>query len=255
MALLRKKRPKEALSAFRKVVEINPDDVDASYFLSVLGARAAPEKAPAEYVKGTFDSCAVDFERILEGKLGYRVPELLSASIRKILKGRCSNLNIVDLGCGTGLIGDHIKDIANKLVGVDISEKMLHVASAKNIYDELITDDIEIALSKMDRQFDLVVAADVFVYLGELSALFRQVARVLKIGGVFAFSVETAEATASYVLRDTGRYAHAVEYINSLSANVGMKEQIQDPIIVRTEHGAPVTGHIFVLEQQGTLVK
>lgn len=63
--------------------------------------------------------------------------EIQSAHNGDVLSYLNGSLDILDLGCGTGLIGSWFKDYARKLVGVDVSPTMLDMATKKGCYHEL----------------------------------------------------------------------------------------------------------------------
>ena len=84
-------------------------------------------------------------------------------------------LDILDLGCGTGGAGAWLKDYARSLVGVDLSDNMVELARKKMLYQELHVQPLNAYLQTCTKTFDLVVAADVFSYVGQLEETFRQV--------------------------------------------------------------------------------
>lgn len=63
--------------------------------------------------------------------------EIRSSHNGDVLSYLNGSLDILDLGCGTGLIGSWFKDYARKLVGVDVSPTMLDMATKKGCYHEL----------------------------------------------------------------------------------------------------------------------
>lgn len=130
--------------------------------------------------------------------------------------GRLRFRNAVDLGCGTGLCGERFRDVADRLVGIDLSPKMIRKAGEKKLYDALRLGDIVEILDQDDKYYDLILAADTFIYLGDLEQVFRSIARRAGAGALFMFSTETCE-TGTYVLRRTCRYAHSRHYIQSLA--------------------------------------
>ena len=166
---------------------------------------------------------------------------MLQASVR-------SPSDILDLGCGTGQCGLALADIKRRLVGVDLSPKMLALAQAHGVYDELHAGEVNAWLSSSrDSSFDVIVASDVFIYIGALEDVFRDVARVLRPHGVFAFSIEEHDG-APHSLRSSGRYAHSHAYIIEL-ARTGFAAISAKPCVIRTEGGAPIPGGLYVLAQ------
>jgi predicted TPR repeat methyltransferase len=151
------------------------------------------------------------------------------------------------LGCGTGLGGLVLRRFASSLVGVDLSPGMIEKARQRKIYRELIVDDLTAAMRKLGRRFDLIAAADVFVYIGDLAPVFQAAAGSLRPGGLLVFSVEVDESAQTYILRQTRRYAHSLNYIRSLAqANALIEVSIRREVL-RTEQGKDVEGWIVVL--------
>src|SRR5690606_25849867 len=153
-----------------------------AYKLAALRGDPAPESAPAEYVAGLFDQYAEEFDAHLTGELGYQTPQRLREPFDG-LAGGATGLRVLDLGCGTGLSGLVFRDCAAHLAGVDLSPRMLDKARGRGIYDELHCADLVQALERPGPDWDLMLAADVFVYLGDLGAVLRAAARALRPGG------------------------------------------------------------------------
>lgn len=237
-----------AEQAYREAIRIRPDYPDAHYFLATLGSGSLLQRAPAEYVVRTFDEYAETFDNELVNKLQYQGPEMLLDAVQATLVGR-RNLDVIDLGCGTGLCGTLFKPLARTLTGVDLSPKMAAKARARSIYDEIEVGELTIALLKREQAFDLAIAADVFIYIGELASVFEAVAQTLRSGGGFAFSVETAKTGEGqrYVLRNTGRYAHSQAYITELAHRHFFELVLQKGVDIRLENGQPVRGDIYML--------
>ena len=206
-----------------------------------------------DYVRALFDGYAENFDRDLEGKLRYRVPELLRAAVTRVWNGANPTCAILDLGCGTGLCGKVFAPHIRHLSGVDLSPKMLARAAATGLYHELAADDIVRWMNLTERRFDLVLAADVLVYLGDLRPLFEAVRRVLIPGGLFAGTVEQLPATEGqdFLLQPKRRYAHAESYLMRLTESHGFLPITLEPCIPRHEAGQPVSGMLFVI-QAGT---
>jgi predicted TPR repeat methyltransferase len=150
--------------------------------------------------------------------------------------------------CGTGLTGGVVKPYSTWLTGVDLSAKMLAKARARGIYDELIEQELEAFLQMTDARFDLIVCADVLVYVGELSAIVAGAARSLKNGGYFYFTLEKADAIPSgtgYELGPRGRYSHHRSYVRRLlEPNFELIQM--DDMVIRLEGGQPVTGMVVI---------
>jgi predicted TPR repeat methyltransferase len=152
------------------------------------------------------------------------------------------------LGCGTGLLGARLRPLARALAGVDISASMLALARQRQIYDNLVCGELVAFMQMQDTGFDLVVAADVFGYIGDLARVFQEARGRLRAGGVFGFSVEASE-DQDFVLRATLRFAHSAAYIRRLSADHGFALETIESKVIRQEDGNEVIGHLAVLRR------
>jgi len=239
----------EAASLFERVLELDKNNGMAQHLLAALQGRTTAT-APESYVAGLFNGAAGSFDRHLVEVLEYKVPQYLKTAVSTALDEDNNSLDILDLGCGTGLCGPLFRQQAKKLVGVDLAPRMLEQAAELGVYDQLITGDISSVLRKSKSAYDVVLAADVFIYVGELEQVFEAVERALKPGGLFAFSVESGIDSDGYSLLATGRYAHSVSYIKTVAAATGLREANIDAKVLRIDRGTPINGHIFVLKRQ-----
>ncbi|SFG08022.1 methyltransferase domain-containing protein [Neptunomonas qingdaonensis] len=203
-------------------------------------------QAPREYVESLFDSCAEQFEERLVKQLHYRLPERMVEQLLPLLPRR--SLNAIDLGCGTGLLGKALSPHANiaSLTGIDLSEKMLKQASKSGCYQHLIHGDIVDKLTP-SGEADLIMAADVLIYLGDLCALFSNSYQALSAGGLFTFSIERCEE--AWKLTPSGRYQHSPDYIKRLSEEMGFIHHLSSECQLRLEKNKPVTGDIYILQK------
>lgn len=237
----------EALKYFEKALSIDPENALAKHLAASLHGKLA-KTPPKEYVKGLFDGFAENFENILVDELEYSIPAELKSMVSQ-LSPESKELNILDLGCGTGLVGECFIDIKHELVGVDISEKMISEAHKKNIYDSLYTDELIEFLLQNTKKYDLVIAADVFVYLGDLSEIFSGVRNIIETGAYFAFSVEGLDReNEEFVLRSTGRFAHSSSYIESLARTFKFDVADIKRTNVRKEKSEWIPGYCYILE-------
>ncbi|MFQ5533425.1 MAG: tetratricopeptide repeat protein [Sphingomonadales bacterium] len=247
-ALARLDRIDEARAAMEKGLSLNPEDETMRFAVAAL-ADEAVDTAPEAYVTKLFDGFAAHFdEQLLEG-LEYRTPELLSEAVRRVLEQGERKLTVVDLGCGTGLCGPHFRDISGRLVGTDLSPKMIEKARERGGYDELRAESLEETLGKADQDLDLAIAADVFVYIGDLDPVFAAARLALKPRGLFAFSIEVTE-DESFSVGTTFRFSHSHAYMSELARRHGFEVLIREAAILRKESGKPVEGAIYVLRGQ-----
>lgn len=236
----------DAIVAFEQARAIDPEDRHgASLRLTRLGAVLGPMSDG--YVRTLFDGYALTFDAALRTGLGYRAPELMLAAVRAARPDMTFG-DALDLGCGTGLGGAAFKPFCKELTGVDLSPAMVTQARAKNIYDRLAEGEIVEFLRAEAAGgvfYDLILAADVFIYLHDIAEVFAQAARVLTPGGLIAFSVETHDGEG-VILRDTLRYAHSPTHVREALAAAGLERFSLDAAAVRSEKGVPVSGLVGV---------
>jgi predicted TPR repeat methyltransferase len=154
---------------------------------------------------------------------------------------------VLDLGCGTGLCAPLFRTWARRLVGVDLAPKMIEQARQRGLYDELILGDVLVPLHQPDSGYDLIIAADVFVYIGNIEAIIKAGKMALSGRGYFAFSTELHHGPEDFVLRTTGRYAQSPQYIERLAVTNGFKILRRKTVMLRKDVGAPIEGDIYVL--------
>lgn len=237
-----------AAEAFRRAVALDPSDrLGARLRLAKLGARGGAGAMSAEYVRNLFDQYAPRFDRELVSALSYRGPALLLDAVQRIAPGRKFSRTL-DLGCGTGLMGEAIRAHATELVGVDLSPAMIEAARRKNIYDRLEAEDVLTFLRGESDTFDLVLAADVFVYLDNLNDVLHAVARAST--GLIAFTLETHEGHG-VILRETLRYAHSELHLRDAAQSAGLDVRLLERASTRTERGKSVEGLLAVLSPCG----
>ncbi|HKJ65482.1 MAG TPA: tetratricopeptide repeat protein [Desulfopila sp.] len=241
------KRFGEAEEHFKKVLEIKPDDEAALFMLQSLGAVSSiPEAAPVEHVRRIFDQCAGTFEKVLVQDLEYKTPELLFNLVYPHLT---KELNVLDLGCGTGLGAQLYRPFAQRMTGVDISSKMLKKAAEKNIYDTLEVLDIFQQWS-FPQKFDLICCSDVFVYFGNLERIIASISANLLHGGITAFSVERLEDNdINYRLHSGGRYLHSENYIRDCLNKHGLQIVEEAKADIRKQSGNTVEGLLIVADK------
>jgi predicted TPR repeat methyltransferase len=225
-----------------------PKNEVARHWAAALGGKSAtPERMPDVLVRNVFDGFASQFESTLEG-LGYRAPELLGALLAERLKGREGSLAILDAGCGTGLMGPHLRPWAALLDGVDLSAGMLEQARARGLYDHLAAMELTGFLAASRAAYDLIAAADVLCYFGALEEVFSKARAALKPGGRIVFTVEAGEAKG-FTLGASGRYAHGEAYVRETLAGSGFNLEHLAPDHARTEAGKPVPCLAVVAER------
>jgi predicted TPR repeat methyltransferase len=249
----------KAVTAYEKVAELDAEGLFAAELkLAVLGAAETPEQPPSRYVEGLFDDYADRFETSLVTKLDYSVPQKLAELIGKAADGGVFD-TIVDIGCGTGLLGVEIRSLAKRLEGFDISQNMLAKAEEKGLYDYLGQADLSLEAdasglfnpAMAQHRADLVAAADVMMYLGSLETVMLLVSALLARSGFFAFSVEDAGDEEGFVLRESLRYAHSKSYVTGLLERAGFSLIEIRKTIIRKDAGKPLAGILFLARAKG----
>jgi predicted TPR repeat methyltransferase len=230
-----------AAQAWAMSLKLDPADRQgAALKLQLIGREPATGAPPSAFVETLFDHYAETFDDALVEKLGYRVPEFLQRAIRSARPGRFGL--VLDLGCGTGLMGERLRPIADRLEGVDISAKMLKKARAKGLYDKLTKADLR-DFSHDGQAADLVTAADVFIYVGALDGVVNNVTAMLAENGLFAFSVEKlGEGEGDFALRPSRRYAHSQAYVRRVLADNGFSILSLETKIIRQDRREAVDG-------------
>jgi predicted TPR repeat methyltransferase len=249
VAFLAKQHTGFALRHFREALRLQPNNEAIQYTVQMLAQDQRLLASPPEYIKNLFDSYADHYDLHLRTGLDYQIPEFLLAAVKKVIKNSASRLDILDLGCGTGLCGTTFKPLAKSLTGVDLSPKMLEVAATKNIYDALITDNLQTFLAQKQATYDLIIAGDVLVYLGDLKILFADTRHALREQGLLAFNTEITDQV-DYVMSQSGRFAHNQSYLDQLAKQHNFKIMAYQKIILRLQNNEPIYGHLYLLQAQ-----
>ena len=237
-----------AQSAYRRCLDLDPDDhLGAALGLTLAGGTAPPAKPPEAYVRKLFDEYADRFDEALVEKLHYQAPALLARAVAEVM-GPAQDLRVFDAGCGTGLAAVALKPWAARIEGCDLSPVMVAKARERGLYDKLSAGDAVQTLAGHDGTFDLVVAADVLVYLGDLSPMFQAAHRALAPNGLFAFTAERTDDRA-WVLGAKHRYAHSGPYLQAQAKAAGFDVCLIEEAVTRQDGGEPVPGWLVVLRR------
>ncbi|HEB51286.1 MAG TPA: tetratricopeptide repeat protein [Desulfobulbus sp.] len=235
-----------ARDLYRRLLAARPGHPAASHMLAALEGRAVAEP-PGDYVRDLFDQFSEYFEEKLLEKLGYRVPFLLHELLVELTGDPVRYGRAIDLGCGTGLVGETFRSTCDHLTGIDLSPRMIEVAAGKQVYDRLAVSDLVPYLERSKTPYDLLVAADVLIYLGDLAPLFEAAFRAAGKGAFFVFSTERGES--GWALRPTGRYAHGRDYIAGMAAATGWQVAAERESGLRREGGDWLEGDLWVLRR------
>lgn len=232
-----------AIAAWKMARDADPEDYHGARLqLARLGAGDSTPPMTATYIRRLFDQQAASFDETLIGRLDYHGPRILLEAVRSIAGAPLRIGSMLDLGCGTGLGGAEFRPHVDWLVGVDLSPAMIAKARAKGIYDRLAVLEL---LRLLDAEagahalYHLVLAADVFMYVNNLTAVTAAAARVLAPEGLLAFTIETHPGD-SVVLQPTLRYAHGAGHVRIAIADAGLNLRCLNHAVTRTENGVPV---------------
>jgi len=237
-----------AAEEFSKAVELNPDLSVSKHMLAVAnGTNEA--RADNEYVTDLFDEYAHRYDDH-QKDLKYRVPEHINDAVQRLYSESAlsGEVSVLDLGCGTGLCAPYLNGISEVLVGVDLSPDMVKLADKLDLYSELVVGDMSECMEARQNIFDLAVAGDVFVYIGDLEQEFNSAQKTLKNNAFLVFTVQVNDQANNYELTDTGRYNHADSYIMNLANKHGFNRRFSTNIISRVDYGVPVNSRVYVFQ-------
>lgn len=262
-----------AIGRYEEILKRDPGDVVSKLLLAALRGDT-PAAADPGYAKAVFESYAANFEAHLTATLEYRLPEHIPALLEKLDGEDAWYSRALDLGCGTGLLGAQVRSYCDNLTGIDVAEAMIAKARQKAVYDRLIVGDMKATLEAEEGLFDLVLCADVLVYVGELQRLFHAVRQRCHPGCSFLFSTELlgaeqvaelgarssagASATDSgltgkseggndYRLLPSGRFAHSDAYVKRCAGETGFSLRHSEHLPLRKDRGSWLTGGLYVL--------
>jgi predicted TPR repeat methyltransferase len=247
-ALLALNRGKEAVSVFHQALSKDEQDLSgAGLELAKLGIL--PEKALREgFIRSLFDAYAPRFEAHLTQELHYRAPLLMMNMLEYHFPQRHYN-RVLDIGCGTGLMGEAIRPHCAWLAGCDLSPVMMAQAQMKGVYDHLAAEEAIHFLKKQTDQADLILAADVLVYMGDLALLFFAAEQVMHDESCFVFTVQDYDGSG-FQLGDDARYAHSKEYVKSCLANRNLIIFEEEDVSTRRDQGKDVAGTLYLVKKK-----
>ena len=254
------KQPEKAREAYQKWAELAPDDPKPRFMLDAMASHmspetALPERAPDDFVANYFDQYAHTFEQHANSIMRYQVPAMFKRLVDHLGFAGLDDVMALDLGCGTGLCGEFLAPIAARLDGIDLSPAMIKASKEKGYYTNLIQAELVPGMQGLPKQsYDIILAGDVFCYIGDLEPAFAEVRERLSARGRFIFSVESMtynevdKGAKHYTLRDSGRYAHHRDYIHDLTERMGIPLVLSGHETLRLEYGKPVAGWVMVAQ-------
>jgi predicted TPR repeat methyltransferase len=250
-ALVQLGRLDEAAQLYREWLATDPDNPVIKHHLAACSGGAVPERASDAYVEKTFDAFAATFDANLAA-LGYRAPSLVAGLLSEMLPAPAKQFDVLDLGCGTGLVGPLVKAWSRRLDGCDLSAGMLEKAARRGDYDALRHAELVSDLRAHPAAYDLLLCADTLCYFGDIGDAMQAAKQSLRDGGSFVFTVESWEDDESpYHLQTHGRYAHRRDYVQSTIEQAGLRLHTLRAETLRMEAGRPVAGWLVAALRQG----
>ena len=245
-------RLEEAADIYQQWMQEEPDNPIPVHMYAACSQKEVPMRASDGYIQKHFDLYAETFNENLVDSLSYRGPQLIGQMLEVLPASK--QYDVLDLGCGTGLCAPMIAPYARTLCGVDLSGNMLEKARQRGGYDQLHKQEITGYMASQNDVFDLVLAADTLIYFGALDQVFGQIARVLRSGGHFTFTVETMEEAQTilggYQLHPSGRYRHGIDYVGEMLTKAGFELLHMREGVLREEIKSPVAGMVVLARRR-----
>jgi len=245
-------RSQEAADVYREWAAREPQSAKARHMVAAVSQRDVPARAADDYVRELFDDAARSFDANL-AKLNYRAPALVVAALLReagrapAAAGISRGLAIVlDAGCGTGLCGPLLRPHCERLIGVDLSARMIERARGRQCYDELVVAELSTFMRTRPNLFDAIVSADTLVYFGALEEPLSAAHGALRDGGLLVFTVESLPSPSpqGFRLQAHGRYAHSEAYLRDALIGAGFVITNFEAATLREESGEPVSGAV-----------
>jgi predicted TPR repeat methyltransferase len=231
----------KARDIFDEWLREEPDNAIARHMLAACSGEQVPARASDGYIEAVFDNFAASFDSKL-ARLSYRAPALVAAMVTELPIEPSKSFDVLDAGCGTGLCGPSLAPYARRMVGVDLSARMLDQAKERHVYDALVKGELTEYLRDSVGAFDLIVSADTLVYFGPLDGAVGAAAAALRPGGRLIFTVEEwVDGAGEFCLNPHGRYTHTRRYVEQLLVDANLRPEIVGANL-RTEGGLPVAG-------------
>jgi len=248
------RRTDEAAANYEAWLRIEPDNPIARHMLAACTLSEVPARASDAFVTTMFDGLAGSFDEALH-RIEYRAPALVGQALQRAAGEPRQELGIVDIGCGTGLLAPYLRPYARRLVGVDLSPKMLAQAAKRALYDESVVAELGSFLRASPGGFDVVASSDTLVYFGDLGEVLAAARRSLRPGGTLVFTLEheanQAETPAGYRIHPHGRYSHTEPYVRGGLAEAGFERVEVEKATLRREGDAYVEGLVVAARAAG----
>lgn len=233
---------------YHRALEVEPENTSLLFLIAALEQKPTPE-IPSDHIKNLFDHYAGHYDQHMQKDLQYTVPQQLYQLFTAQITPEPKSLCAIDLGCGTGLMGEYFHPFCHTLVGIDLSPKMLTQAASKYFYTTVTQQDNIKYLKKLNQDVDLILAADVLGYYGDVEPLFAACEQALRTQGYFLFSIETHGHFDDYLLAPHARFLHNLHYIHNLATDHHFTIIAEQKTILRHEQHEPVHGQLLLLQK------
>lgn len=229
---LQMKEHAKAAQEFRRTLQLDPTHRQARFMLSGLASLPAeqmPRTMPPEMVVGFFTQIAPEYDQLAEANQ-YQGPRLVAEACRPYLR-KTTDLHLIDLGSGTGLVAKPWRGLCRETLAVDMTPAMVAASQVARsgdnpTYDRVLNDDINAIApgTFMPGATDVVLCIDTAQFVGDLAPLFKLAAQVLSEQGLFVVTTEPHNAPLGFgVNPDSGRFGHTNEYVRKLGAAHGLE--------------------------------
>jgi predicted TPR repeat methyltransferase/thioredoxin-like negative regulator of GroEL len=243
----------QALDYFKKAYQLQPENFTAKHMIDAITENPETKQTPPNFIQALFDQYAYNYNDHVKTQLKYQVPSLIREALSPYANQDTLYQKILDLGCGTGLMAPYLSDICMKLIGVDLSENMIEMAKRLGAYYKLYHDNILHFLPKHLNEFDLIVAADVLCYFGDLKEILIYCQHALMADCLLVFTVEylnnPAKKNQPYRLQTSGRFVHSETYIENQLKEAGFTLETCKQVILRYQEDIPVDGLLFIVRK------
>jgi predicted TPR repeat methyltransferase len=240
----------QAIAWFNRYLELDPgDDSEVKLKLARLNAGEIPGRYPAAVMLTTYEKKAQNWDTdVLRPGKEFLGPKHVREALEVLNLAQTRQLDVLDIGCGTGVCGEYLRDYAKFLEGVDLSPHMLEQARKKGYYDQLECADVVAFMQGCNRTFDLIIASGVLILFGDLLPVFQAVARLLNSGGIFVFTLYRSESVAIMV-RYNLHFAHSEAYVRELAESAGLQVSMLEQKVHEFDLGEPQPGWIVALRK------
>lgn len=238
----------EGVAQLGKALEREPDDPHgAQIILASLGRADAPMRASDAQLQRLYATRSQSWDWGAEGDAPYRG----HLEVARLAQELAPLHNILDAGCGTGLVGALLADTNRRIDGVDLSPDMLQQAQTKGCYLTLTCCDLVAFMNQHPDEYDTITAAATFIHFHDLRTPFQAAWTALKSNGWVVFTVFPTDASAGLDGHaEGGCYQHSPSDIDTAANHSGFAVHTVLEIIHEYQFGQPVTALLIALHKK-----